>query len=179
MGNPGLKEQIIKLAAEAGVKAALAAIESRTGAFQSLTADDAYKAVERRLRALPILMDKVEYDRERLEECESGAMRDRSKSVVRFNPSGSRIGQEEILEALKQDLTAHIATNEYEIKIVMDALKSIEKDAYYSTVYDRFVLQESDDDIASRIPCESSTMRRHRGRLIRQLAVRLYGADAI
>lgn len=176
--NPVISD-IIRIASEAGAKAALDTIERRTASFQSMTANEAYKSTERRLRALFDLQEKVEHDKERLAEYEAGIVRGRSKDIVRFSKSGSRVSPEEKLDALKQDLAARIAADEYEIEQVETALKVIESDQYYMTVYNRYVLQESDDDIAAQIHCDASTVRRRRGILVRRLAVRLYGVDAI
>lgn len=177
--NTALTNQIIKIAGEAGAKAAIDAIVRKTGNLQSMTASDTYKATERRLRALPILQDKVEYDKERLREYEKGTAPGKSKDIVRFNNSSSRLDPIDKINALMDDLAARIAADEHEIMLIEDALKLIENDIYYKAVFNRYILQENDDDIAEQIPCDSSTIRRHRGRLVKQLAVRLYGVDAI
>ncbi len=122
---------------------------------------------------------KIEDDKERLAEIEAGDIRERSKSIVRFSKTGSRISPEEMLEGLKQDLIARIAADEHEIQQIENAVAAIEDDAYCMVVYNRFILCETDEEIAEQIPCDPSTVRRNRGRLIRKLAVRLYGVDAI
>lgn len=177
--NPIFTEQLMKIAGEAGAKAALDTVARITGNLKSVTASDAYKATERRLRALPILRDKVEYDRERLDEYKCGVVRGKSKSITRFTTSGSRLDPLEMIEALEQDTAAQIATDEYEIKLIEDALSIIKKDPYYAAVYDKYILDKTDDEIAEQIPCDPSTVRKNRGRLVRQLAVRMYGATAI
>lgn len=177
--KPIFTEQLMRIAGEAGAKAALDTVARITGNLKSVSASDAYKATERRLRALPILRDKVEYDRERLDEYRSGVVRGRSKSITRFTTSGSRVDPIEMIEALEQDTSAQIATDEYEIKLIEDALSTIENDPYYAAVYDKYILEKPDDEIAEKIPCDPSTVRKNRGRLIRQLAVRMYGATAI
>lgn len=179
MKNTMSTDRMIQIASEVGAKAALEAIARNTARFQSMTANEAYKATERRLRALPDLQEKVEADKAQLAEYEAGIVRGRSKDIIRFSASGSRVSPEEKLDALKQDLAARIAADEYEIGLIENALKVIENDPYYKTVFNRYVLQENDEDIAEQIHCDASTVRRRRGQLVRRLAVRLYGVDAI
>lgn len=177
--DPIFTEQLMRIAGEAGAKAALDTVARITGNLKSVTATDAYKATERRLRALPILRDKVEYDMERLDEYRRGKVRGKSKSITRFTTSGSRLDPLELIEVLEQDTSAQIETDKYEIKMIEDALSSIEKDPYYVAVHDKYILDKTDDEIAAQIPCDPSTVRKNRGRLVRQLAVRMYGATAI
>ena len=51
----------------------------------------AYKATERRLYALPVLRQKVEDDKEKLEQIKTHGAPDRSKSIVRFSRTGYRL----------------------------------------------------------------------------------------
>lgn len=177
--NPALTDTLIKLAGEAGAKAALEAISRNTSAFQTMTATEAYKQTERRLWSLRVLKDKVEYDKERLAEYRAGIVRGRSKDIVRFSRSGSRLDPLEAAEALAEDLEKKIAGDEYEIKLLEDALSSIEGDPYYPAVFNKYLLQEHDDDIAAKIPCNPATVRKNRGRLVRRIAVWLYGSTAV
>lgn len=71
-------------------------------------AKDAYKATERRLYALPVLRQKVEDDKEKLEQIKTHGAPERSKSIVRFSRTGYRLTPEEMLEAIIKDLEATI-----------------------------------------------------------------------
>jgi len=143
------------------------------------TAKDAYKATEKRLYALPILEEKIADDRERLQEMLDHGLRERSKSLVRFQRSGSRISPEEMLEAIIKDLRATIAADEYETQTVRRALAKIENDAYYRAVTGKYIDQITDEEIAEDIPCDPSTVWRNRKRLVQRIAVFLYGSDAL
>jgi len=164
-------EKIIKKAVEAGIKAGRVQAER--------TPDNTYKATERRLYALPVLVRKVEDARLRLKELEEKGAPGRSKDVIRFARSGVRVSPEEILDTLTADIKASIAADEYEIETVKKALRNIENDAYYAAVSGRYFEGISDEEIAKQIPCDERTVRRHRGRLVRVLAVWLYGVDAV
>jgi DNA-directed RNA polymerase specialized sigma24 family protein len=160
-------EKIIERAVEAGRAA---------GRKQ---ADDTYKATERRLYALPVLIKKVEDAKGRLKELEQTGAPQRSKDVIRFARSGVRVSPEEILDALVLDIKASIAADEHEIETMKRALLQIENDTYYPAVKGKYIDGLSDDEIAQAISCDPSTVRRNRGRLVRILAVWLYGAEAV
>jgi len=162
---------VIKEAVNAGLQAGHVAANRTTG--------DAYKATERRLYAYPVLLQKIADAKERLQELAENGPPAHSKSIVRFSRSGVRLTPDEILEALVQDMTAAIAADEYEADTIAGALRTIEGDVYYSTVAGRFLGGQTDDEIAASIPCEAPTVRRNRGRLIRKMAIWLYGAQAI
>lgn len=164
-------EKIIKKAVEAGIKAGRVQAER--------TPDNTYKATERRLYALPVLVRKVEDAQLRLKELEQTGAPGRSKDVIRFARSGVRVSPEEILEALIADIKASIAADEHEIETVKKALANIENDPYYLAISGRYLKNMSDEEIAAQIPCDERTVRRHRGRLVRVVAVWLYGAEAV
>lgn len=168
MGKPKESTQdIIRQAVEAG----------RISAER--TAKDAFKATERRLYALPVLRNKRDDDKERLEELKQYGPRGRSKSITQFSKSGVRLTPEEIFEAAVIDLEATIAADEYEIEAMERALATIEKDDYYLTVTGRYIDDLPDERVAELIPCDTTTVWRNRKRLVQRLAVWLYGAEAI
>jgi hypothetical protein len=87
-----------------------------------------------------------------------------------------RLTPEEILEGLVADLKASIAADENEIETIKMALKNIDRDPYYPAVKGRYFEDISDEEIAINIPCDTRTVRRHRGRLVRVIAIWLYGS---
>lgn len=160
-------ENIIKMAVEAG----------RISAER--TARDAFKATERRLYALPTLRQKLEDNRERLEEIKTYGPRQRSRSITRFVKSGVRLTPEEIFAAVVMDMEATIAADEYEVEAMERALSTIADDEYYRTVTGRYIDNLPDEKVAEEIPCDTSTVWRNRKRLVQRLAVWLYGAEAV
>jgi hypothetical protein len=90
-----------------------------------------------------------------------------------------RIDADDIVEAMITDEKAKIATDEYEIETMKKALENIEGDQYFPAVKGRYFEDISDEEIAKQIPCDDRTVRRHRGRLVRIVAVWLYGAVAV
>lgn len=164
-------EKIIQKAVKAGIEAGRKEAERAP--------IDAYRATERRLYALPVLVKKVQDDREKLQELLDHGLHERSRDVVRFHRSSQRLSYDEILNALTMDIEASIAADETEIETIKKALRQIEDDAYYLAVKGKYLDGLSDDEIAKAVSCDTSTVRRNRGRLVRVLAVWLYGAEAV
>ena len=171
----GKDQTKIKDVIDASVKAAIAAmiVENKNHV------DDAYKATLRRLEALQILKDRIEDNTERLAGLKENGVQEKSKSIVRFSASGVRADPMEMYDAVLADMEAHLAADQEEVDTVMRALEYVKGDYYYDTVYGKFVENLPDDQIASKLFCDDSTVRRHRGRLVHRIAVYLYGAAAL
>lgn len=164
---------------KAAIKEAVAAGIQAGRLQDQRAAGDAYKLTEKRLYAYPVLLKKLKDNRQELKDLHTHGTKQRSKSLARFTRTGVRLSPEEILEAVTQDLEAKMAVDQYEIDTIKKALKTIEHDQYYKVVYSRFVEGLTDETIAEAVSCDPSTVRRNRGRLIRKLAVWLYGAQAV
>lgn len=166
-GNKKPVEDIIKASVNAAISAAQRAPK------------DAYKATERRLYAYPYLKQKLEDDREMLEEVRTYGPREKSKSIVRFQKNGSRLTPEEIFEAVVLDLEATIAADEEEIKVIEKAVGYIKDDRYAHSVTGKYFEEVDDDTIAQELEVEPTTVWRHRKRLVQRISVMLYGAQAV
>ena len=167
-------QAVINEAVRAGIQAGR--LQSQGGKNNNHT----FKMTERRLYAYPIILARIQATQEELAELEAqGQAPERSKSLVRFSRSGVRLTPEEILEGLLQDLRAKIAADQYEADTIAGALKTIKGDRYAAAIVGRFIEGKDDEEIAVAIPCDSSTVRRNRGRLLRKLTVWLYGAEAL
>ena len=135
------------------------------------TAKDAFKATERRLYGLPTLKIKLEDDLERLEEFKLYGPRERSKSITRFVKNWNRLTPDEIW--------ATIAADRYEIETLERALATVRDDPYYRALSGKYLDDVDDRDIAEALECDTSTVWRHRKRLVQRVAVWLYGAEAL
>jgi len=164
-------EAIIQQAVTEGIKAGLKIQEK--GKF------DAYKATERRLYAIPDIKDKITELQGRLQDLRDHGRPGHSKDICRFQVSGQRLTDDEILDALIQDIAAAIAKNEYEIKEIDTALAPLKTEQYYPALEGRYFNNESDDKMAVLLHCDTSTVRRNRAKLVRRVAIRLYGVDAL
>lgn len=137
--------------------------------------DDCYKQTIKRMRAIPILKERIRDNTARLD----GPLQGKSTSIVRYSADGVRADPEEMLEAVRRSLSAHIEADRAEVDEVETAMAYIGSDYYFPAVYDSYILGKSDAEIAEQLHCEDSTVRRNRGRLTRIIAVRLYGVLAI
>lgn len=168
-------KKIIKMAVTEAVDKAIEAERLRA----KRVPENIYKSTENRLKALNTLKIKVAADKERLDELIEHGIHSRSNDVIRFSKSGRGVSDDDLVKGLIKDLTATIAADEFEIKSVEDALLLVEDDCDYLALAGRFFEGMSDDAIAEKLSCDERTVRRKRGRLMYQVEVRLYGADAV
>lgn len=136
--------------------------------------DDCYKQTIKRIKAIPVLQERIADNTARL-EC---PVQEKSKSIVRFSASGVRSDPEEMYDAIMCTLEAHIAADQEEVDEMMKALNTISNDYYYPVVYDAFILHRTDESLAQELCCDLSTVRRNRRRLVTILSIRLYGVFA-
>lgn len=141
---------------------------------------DAYKTTERRLYALPVIRAKLEEEREELAQLtEDQELSVRSTDIIRFQRPGLRLSKEDILTARITDLECRIASKEHEIKEMERALEQVTNDYYYLTISLKYFDSTVDEEAAAILHCDPSTIRRNRSRLVRIIAVWLYGPEAI
>lgn len=143
---------------------------------------DAFGATERRLYALPVIRARIEDCREELaelENCGIEALRQCSASLVRLIRPGVRLTPEEVHEAQIAELRARLAADEREERRMRVALNMIARDHYYSAVEGKYFNGETDREVADKLHCDPATVRRNRAKLVRVLALRLYGAEAL
>ncbi len=100
----------------------------------------------------------------------------RQRLVQRFQRSGVRLTEEQIYQGVIKDMRAGIAAEEHALDEIEAALAAIANDPYYSCVSRRYFDGWEDCAIGAELDCKSSTLRRHRVRLLDQMAVMLYGA---
>ena len=168
-------QEIIQKAVEQGIKAGYQAAKK-----ENKHRFNAYRATEERLYSLPVLIGKVEKDRERLQELKQDPhLPRRSKDICRFKRAGVRLTDEEILDGLVQDLNAKIAGDEFEIQTIQEALEIVKGDAHHRTLTGRYFDNISDLKIAEELGCDESTVWRNRKRLVKRVSVRLYGVEAV
>lgn len=145
----------------------------------SSMAKDAFKATERQLYAIPTLKMKLENDREKLHDMKTHGAPTRSKSIVRFQRSGYRVDPEEMLEAIIRDLEATIAATEDQIETTTRAMETFKDDPFYPTVTGRYIDRYEDEDIADDLGCSTTQVWRQRSRIVKDIAILLFGTDAV
>lgn len=154
-----------------------------TGKFYTCQAQkDAYKMTERRLYAYPVLKDRLDDESVTLKRLVDEGVPDiilHSADIVRFQRSGRRLSDEELYDAQLLDLKSRIASKEHEIREIDGALGQVKSDYYYRAVTLKYFNAVHDDEVADLLKCDPSTARRNRARLVRRMAVWLYGPEAI
>ena len=144
--------------------------------------DTAYAMTERRLYAFPILRQRVEDGKEELMELETmglDGLRHHDRSIVRLVRPGLRVSEEEAHTAQMASLRGRLAADEMEVKKVQRALNAVCGDYYYPVIEMKYFKRFTDEDCSERLRCDPSTVRRHRLRLVKTLALWLYGVEAM
>ncbi|HWR19653.1 MAG TPA: hypothetical protein VN608_08520 [Clostridia bacterium] len=142
----------------------------------------AYAATERRLYAIPILRERIADAREELAELETlgvEALKEHSLSLVRILRPGIRLTPEEVHAAQLSHLRGRLAADEREVRKVQAALTCVQDDPYYHILELKYFQNVKDGYAAEKLCCDPSTIRRNRLRLVKRLALRLYGAKTL
>jgi hypothetical protein len=140
---------------------------------------NAFTRTEQRLYAYPIIKLKIIDDIARLDDMKQHGAPQYSRSIIRHLKTGIRLTADEIADAQIQDLKAEIAGNELEVETVDRALLVIHGDPYAEIIKYKYFENVCDDRIGQLLYCDPSTVRRNKSRLIRRIAVFLYGAEAV
>lgn len=144
-------------------------------------AKNLYKQTEIRLYAYPELKRNIQKYNDDIADLRQEGGGGRSKDIVFFSShgGGTRLSADEIMEARIMIVQKKIFRDQTEIDEIDYALQSIAADEYYSAVEMKYFEEKSDDEIGEAMNCDASTVRRNKSRLIRRLAVKLYGALAV
>ncbi|MEA5059730.1 MAG: sigma factor-like helix-turn-helix DNA-binding protein [Candidatus Pelethousia sp.] len=156
------------------------ALERYYGPQPEQPAQAAYKATEQRLYRVPVLREKVEDDKEDLMALESG-----EAELLCPRPALLELGRTNNLRRSPQEirgdqmavLRSRLAASERELRRMAAALSCIAEDPYYPAIELRYFQGMREVDIAERLQCDPATVRRNRARLVKRLALRLYGVD--
>ena len=116
---------------------------------------------------------------EKLRDMKTNGAPTRSKSIVRFQRSGYRVDPEEMLEAIIRDLEATIAATEDQIETTTRAMETFKDDPFYPTVTGRYIDRYEDEDIADDLGCSTTQVWRQRSRIVKDIAILLFGTDAV
>jgi len=160
-------ETIIRQAVEAGRVAGMSDFK------------DVSKMTEKRLREYQTMKIRIADNKERLEELRKLGPRGRSRSIVRFQKSGTRLEPEEIFDAMVLDMESTIYADEEEIEMIDRALSLIAKDSYSLAVTGKYLEGMTDEEIGESIGCDPTTVWRNRKRLLQTVMTYLYGVRAV
>jgi hypothetical protein len=142
--------------------------------------NDYVKQTEVRLYAYKDLKAKIYNDMLDLNDLKREKTSEKSRDIIYRSVSGGvSISPEEIQEMKIQRLSRVIREGLREIARIEDAVKSVENDYYSDVIKLRYFSRMTDENVAEKLSCDVSTVRRNRKRLLKQIAVRFYGLDAV
>ena len=141
---------------------------------------DFVKQTEARLYAYKDLKAKVYNDMLDLNDLRREKASGKSRDIIYRSVSGGvSISPEEIQEMKIQKLSRIIREGLREIARIEDAVKSVEDDYYSDVIKLRYFNRMTDENVAEKLNCDVSTVRRNRKRLLKRIAVRFYGMEAV
>ena len=121
-------------------------------------------------------------EKEELAELENygvDGLRHVARSYVSMIKPGMRITPEEAHTVQMARLRAQLNSDELEVRRMKRALALIEDDPYYEIIKQYYYRCKPDSAISYRMNCDTATVGRNRRRLVKKLALRLYGADVL
>ena len=140
-----------------------------------------YKATEQRLYAYPVLVDNVRNRWPKdIEDLKKEIVTETSKSIVKWSvQSGVKLSPEERQEARILALQAKLERDRQELAFIDRALNTVRMDAAYPWL-EKFYFQGMDlDAIAEADNTTRQNVAKGKAALVRVIALRLYGAEAL
>lgn len=141
----------------------------------------AMHSTEQRLRQLNIVKGRLEDSRREYSELKDkgiAALKRHDASMVSLIKTGMRLSPEEVHAVQLSMLRQRISADKYELKKMNSALRALETDPFFGILKQYYEQNLSDTDIAEAMGYDRSTIARHRRRLIKLIAFRLYGSSA-
>ena len=140
-----------------------------------------YKATEQRLYAYPVLVDNVRNRWPKdIEDLKREPVGQTSKSIVKWSVQGGvKISPEERQEARIMALQAKLERDRQELAVMGRALDTIKTDPVYPWLTAFYIEGKDMDAIAEEHGTTRQQVARCKAALVRVLALRLYGAEAL
>lgn len=140
-----------------------------------------YKATEQRLYAYPVLQDNVQNRWPAdIEDLKKEKVSESSKSIVRWSEqAGVKISPEERQEARILALQAKLERDREELAVMDRVLNTVKMDAAYPWLTAYYFDRRDLDVIAEESGVSRQAVVRAKNGLVRLLALRLYGAEAL
>lgn len=143
---------------------------------------DCYKATEARLWAYPTLKDNmIEYAKD-IRDLEKEHITEKSKDITCWGGAGSRLSPEEKQQARIMAVQVKLERDRAELQKInraMDRLEASDGETAVDLIRQVYFFKRSLEDVAVLEGVSLSTIQRRRTRLVRQLALILYGAEAL
>lgn len=138
-----------------------------------------YKQTEARLYAYPTLQENIERYKLDIEDLKREKITAKSKDITSFGGDGIRLTPEERQEGKILAVELKLQRDQKEVDEITAALSKINGDYYSYAVTGRYIENLSDTDIAIKLNCDERTVRRNRSRLVNQVSIYFWGAEAL
>ena len=172
--NPNMEiKKLIKETVLATVPLVMAAPANRQKSF--------YQQTEVRLWAYPILQDNVnkKYPAD-IADLKLEQHTGKSKSIVFWSGTGGeKVSPEESQKMRIAAVEVRLAKDKEELRVLDEALSYIANDQYYPVIEQHYFGGLDVEKIADQLGTSVSTVVRNKSRLVKTLALRLYGAYAL
>lgn len=140
-----------------------------------------YQETERRLRAYTTLKENIARYQKDIEDIRHEDM-GRSADIIMYQ-TNSGMAPERDLEELRRGkifaLTEKLHRDAANVKEMDVALDHVKADPYFRVITMTYFEHKPQEVVAEAVHCDKSTIWRNRKRLIREMSLVLYGADAI
>lgn len=143
---------------------------------------DCYKATEARLYAYPTLVANIAQYRLDINDLKKERVTEKSKDITCWGGASSRLTPEEKQQARIIAVEVKLARDQAEvarIDRILERLEASENAIAVDVIRQAYFFRRTWDDIAQREGVSMSTIQRRRTRFVRQLALMLYGAEAL
>lgn len=143
---------------------------------------DCYKATEARLYAYPVLLENIKRYKLDIRDLKKEKNTEKSKDITCWGGASSRLTPEEKQQARIMAVEVKLERDQAEVaKInrILDRLEISDGTDAVDIIRQAYFFCVPLDDIALREGVSLSTIQRRRTRLVRQLALMLYGAEAL
>ena len=143
---------------------------------------DCYKATEARLWAYPTLKDNmIEYAKD-IHDLERERITEKSKDITCWGGAGSRLSPEEKQQGRIIAVQVKLERDKAELHKInraLDRLEVSDGEPAVDLIRQVYFFRRNLEDVATLKGVSLSTIQRRRTRLVRQLALILYGAEAL
>lgn len=143
---------------------------------------DCYKATEARLYAYPTLRENIEQYSLDIRDLKAEHVTEKSKDITCWGGASSRLTPEEKQQARIMAVEVKLQRDRMEVRKIDVALERLEdREGKNDSDFIRriYFMGEQLQDFADAEQVSLSTIQRRRTRLVRQLALMLYGAEAL
>lgn len=161
-----------------------------SGAIEDLQSDlrfeidpkSIYAKTESLLYKYPLLKKSIQERKNEIEEVMLYGVPQRSKSITMFSNCSGYVdfkSEYEKQEDMIDQLQKKILEAEERLKPIEKALVSVQEDPYFKIIEMKYFNKKTVDQIASYFGCDTSTVQKHKNKMLSQIKVHLFGEEVL